>query len=256
MVKRKGFPKIGEIVIVSITRITPYSAMCKLEEYPGKEGMIHISEVSGKWVRDIRKFIKPNKTYVVKVLRLDEKKGHITLSLKRVPKIDRTRKMLVYKREQKAEKILEKIAKKQKMTLDKVYEKIGFQLQEEFGEMFKAFELASESPEPLIDRGVEPKWAKIIHAVAKKSIQKKKVKIKAELEIKSYSGDGIDNIKKFLNNLTNKYGVSIKYISAPKYNVEIVSDNPKMAEKELKKNLTAAISEFKDGEASFKIIGG
>ena len=150
MVKRKGFPKIGEIVIVSIARITPYSAMCKLEEYPGKEGMIHVSQVSGKWVRDIKKFIKMNKTYVVKVLRVDERKGHIALSLKRVPKIDRTRKMLAYKREQKAEKILEKIAKKQKMTLDKVYEKVGFQLQEEFGEIFKAFESASKSPEGYI----------------------------------------------------------------------------------------------------------
>ena len=71
--------------------------------------MIHISEVSGKWVRDIKKFIKPNKTYVAKVLRIDERKGHIGLSLKRVPRIDKTRKMQVYKREQKAEKMLEKI---------------------------------------------------------------------------------------------------------------------------------------------------
>jgi len=256
MVKRKGFPKFGEIVIVSITRITPYSAMCKLEEYPGKEGMIHISEVSGKWVRDIRKFIKPNKTYVVKVMDVDERKGHIRLSLKRVARIDRTRKMQAYKREQKAEKILEKIAKKQKMTLDKVYEEIGFRLQEEFGEIFNAFDLASRSQEALTSKGIKPKWAKIIHKIAKESIQRKKVKIKAELDIKSYSGEGVDQIKKLLNNLTNKYGVNVKYISAPKYNVEIVSDNPKIAERELKENLTAAISKFKDGEASFKIMSG
>jgi len=255
MVKRKGFPKIGEVVIVSITQITPYSAMCKLEEYPGKEGMIHISEVSGKWVRDIRKFIKPNKTYVVKVLRVDEKKGHITLSLKRIAKIDRTRKMQAYKREQKAEKILEKIAKKQKITLDKVYEEIGFQLQEEFGEIFKAFDLASTSPEALTKRGIQPKWAKIVHDIAKESIQRKKVKIKVELDIRSYSGNGIDEIKKFLNNLINKYGLNVNYISAPKYSVEIVSENPKMTKKELKENLTAAISGLKECEASFKIMG-
>ena len=142
------------------------------------------------------------------------------------------------------------------MTLDKVYENVGFKLQEEFGEMFRAFESASKSPEPLIKSGIQPKWAKIIHFIAKENIQKKKVKIKVELEIKSYSGDGIDNIKKFLKNLTNKYGINVKYISAPKYNVEIVSDNPKLAEKQLKENLTAAISEFKDGEASFKMMGG
>lgn len=255
MVKRRGFPEIGEIVIVTISRITPYSAMCKLEEYPEKEGMIHISEVSGKWVRDIKKFIKMNKTYVVKVLDVDEKKDHITLSLKRVAKIDRTRKMLDYKREQKGEKILEKIAKKQKMTLDEAYDEFGFQLQENFGELFKAFDLASKSPEPLIEKGIPAKWAEIIHETAKESIQKKKIKIRAELEIKSYSGDGVDHIKKFLNELTDKYKLTINYISAPKYNVEIVSDNPKIAKKQLIENLSAAISEFKNGEASFKIQG-
>ena len=65
----------------------------------------------------------------------------------------------------------------------------------------------------------------------------------------------MDQIKKFLNNLTNKYGLNVKYISAPKYSVEIVSEDPKTAKKKLKENLNAAISSFKDGEANFKIIG-
>ena len=255
MVKRKGFPSFGEIVIVNVINITPYSALCKLEEYPGKEGMIHISEVSGKWVRDIKKFVKLNKTYVAKVVNVDEQKGHINLSLKRVSKIDKTRKMQDYKKEQKAEKILEKIAKKQKITLDKAYEKIGFELQEEFGDMFKAFDIASKTPEVLVQRGIPKSLVDIIHKVAKESIQRKKIKIKAELEVKFYTGDGVEKTKQFLNGLINKYGVNIKYISAPKYSVEIKSDNPKLAQKELTKQLTDAISDIKDGEANFRIMG-
>lgn len=216
--------------------------------------MIHISQVSGKWVRDIRKFIKPNKSYVAKVMRVDEKKGHISLSLKRVARIDKTRKMQSYKREQKAEKILEKIAKKQKLTLDKTYEKIGFQLQEEFGDLFTAFDLAAKTPEKLSGKGISEKWIKIIHEIAKKNIKRKKVKIKVELDLKFFTGDGIDKTKKFLTDLSNKYSVNIKYISAPKYSVEIVSENPKSAQKELVKQLTDAISSIKDGEASFKIM--
>jgi len=255
MVKRKGFPSFGEIVIVNVINITPYSALCKLEEYPGKEGMIHISEVSGKWVRDIKKFVKLNKTYVTKVVRVDEQKGHINLSLKRVSKIDKTRKMQDYKKEQKAEKILEKIAKKQKITLDKAYEKIGFELQDEFGDMFKAFDIASKTPEVLVQKGMPKSLVDVIHKVAKESIQRKKIKIKAELEVKFYTGDGVEKTKQFLNGLINKYGVNIKYISAPKYSVEIKSDNPKLAQKELTKQLTDAISGIKDGEANFKIMG-
>ena len=84
MVKRKGFPSVGEVVLVTVKNITPYSALCTLDEYPGKEGMIHVSEVSGKWVRDIKKFVKKGKQYAAKVTRTDESKGHINLSLKRL----------------------------------------------------------------------------------------------------------------------------------------------------------------------------
>lgn len=226
-----------------------------MEEYPGKEGMIHVSEVSGKWVRDIRKFVKMDKNYIAKVLRVDEEKGHITLSLKRVAKVDKTRKIQEFRYEQKAEKILNKIARKKKITLEKAYESIGYELQEKFKDMFEAFELASKSPEPLINRGIKKEWAEIIHEVAKESITKKKVRIKAELNLKFYTDDGVEKIKEFLNNLINKYGLNIKYISAPRYSVEVESDNPKLAQKELIKQLTDAVSKVRDGEAEFKIIG-
>lgn len=196
-----------------------------------------------------------NKTYIAKVLHVDEGKGHIALSLKRVAKVDKTRKIQEFKYEQKAEKILRKIAREKNITLEKAYELIGYELQEKFDDMFEAFELASESPEPLINKGIEKKWAEIIHKVAKESIVKKRVKIRAELNVKFYTGDGIEKIKEFMDNLINKYGLNIKYISAPKYNVEIESDNPKLAQKELIKRLTNAVSSIKDGDAEFKIIG-
>jgi len=239
----------------TVTNMTPYSALCKLEEYPGKEGLLHISEISGKWVKDIRKFIKPNKSYIVRVLRVDEQNGHIALSLKRVAKIDRTRKMQEYNYEKKAEKILMKLARREKISLEKAYELIGYDLQEEFNDMFEAFNLAAESPDTLIKRGIDKKWAEIIHEVAKEAIQKKKIKIKVELDLKFYTGDGVDRIKEFLNNLTNKYGINVKYISAPKYSVEVESYNPKLAQKELVKQLTNEIANIKDGEAKFKIVG-
>jgi translation initiation factor 2 alpha subunit (eIF-2alpha) len=73
--------------------------------------------------------------------------------------------------------------------------------------------------------------------------------------VKFYTGDGVEKIKEFMSNLINKYGLNIKYISAPKYSVEIESDNPKLAQKELVKQLTNAIANVKDGEAEFKIVG-
>lgn len=254
MVKRRGLPEINDAVICTVTNITPYSASCSLDEYTGLEGMIHISEVSGKWVRDIRKFVKQGKQYVAKVIRVDEK-GHVSLSLKRLSKRAKEKKMQDYKKEQKAEKMLELIAYQKKMKLDEIYEKVGYELQDKFGDMYVAFEQALKDPQLLIDKGIPKNWVDLIHKIAKENIIKKEVKIKAEIEMKFYTGDGIDRIKKALDELSNKYKLHVKYISAPRYLVEIKTDNPKVAQKNLAEQLKSFGSTIKDGEFDFKIVG-
>lgn len=255
LVKRKGFPEYGENVVVTVKNITPYAAFCSLNEYPGKEGMIHISEVTGKWVKDIKKSIKLNKQYVTKVLRVDEKKGHINLSLKRLSKKDRERKYQDYKREERAEKLLEILAKKQGMTLDQAYEKIGYDLQDKFGYMFRAFDVAIESDQVLVNKGISKKIAKLVHEVAKENIQQKQREIKATLNLRFYSEDGIERIKNVLNELTDKYKLNVKYISAPLYGIEVKTQDPRATTKRLKEQLTEIISRIKDGEGSFVIKG-
>lgn len=255
MVKRKGFPAEGEVVLVTVKNITPYSALCSLDEYPEKEGMIHVSEVSGKWIRDIRKFVKQNKQYVAKVTRIDQERGHINLSLKRVSKKSKDKKIQDFKKEERAEKMLGLMAEKLKMNLNEVYEKIGFTLQETFGDMFIAFDHALENPDMLKRRGIDEKYVNLMIEIAKENIQKKEVKIKALLELKFFTGDGITRIKEFLNSLHDKYKWEIKYISAPRYSIEVKTNNPRQAERELRDKLTEEVSKVKNGEITFKIRG-
>ncbi len=254
MVKKRGLPELNETVICTITNITPYSASCNLDEYPEVEGMIHVSEVSGKWVRDIRKFIKMGKRYVAKVIRVDER-GHVSLSLKRLSKGAKEKKLQDYKKEQKAEKMLELIAREKKIKLDDIYEQIGYELQDKFGYMYLAFEQTLKDPQLLIDKGIPKVWVNLIHKIAKENITKKEVIIKAEIEMKFYTSDGIDRIKKALKELSNKYKLNIKYISAPKYLVEIKTDNPKIDQKKLTEQLESFAATVKDGEFDFKILG-
>ncbi len=256
MVKRKGFPSEGEVVLVTVKNITPYSALCRLKEYPGKEGMIHVSEVSGRWVRDIRNFVKTGKDYIAKVTRVDEGKGYINLSLKRVSKKSKERKLQEYKQEERAEKMLEFMAKELKLSLEEAYEKIGYDIQDTFGDMFNAFSLSLEDPDQLVRRGIDEKYVKIMAEIAKDKIQKKEVEIKAALNLKFFTGNGVDRVKEFLNSLNDKYKWEIKYISAPKYSIQITTKDPKKAEKKFRKNLEKEISKIKDGAASYKIGGG
>ncbi|MCS7105794.1 MAG: translation initiation factor IF-2 subunit alpha [Candidatus Aenigmarchaeota archaeon] len=255
MPRRKGLPELGELILCTVQRISPYAAWCKLEEYPEVEGMIHVSEVSGKWVHDIREFVKVNKQYVAKVVKIDQQKKFVNLSLKRVSEGEKKEKMNSYRKEQRAEKILEQVAKEFGKSLEQAYEEVGFLLQEKFGELHVAFEEIKKSPEILVKKGVPEEWVKALAKAVEKSLKEKEVKVKAELELKSYASDGIKKIKEILLSLEKK-GIKVKYISAPRYRVEIEGKNPKALEKKLVEILENTLKEIKnlDGEGSYRLI--
>ena len=256
MPKKGEWPQKREIVLGTVTRVNPFSAFVSLDEYDNKEGMIHISEVAGKWVRDIRKFVKVGQKVVVMVMRTDRDKNHITLSLKRVKKYDAEKKMKDYKKEIKAEKMLNMLAEKNKITLDKVYEEVGFQLQDIFGEVFKAFQmsLTDKGYDLLIKKGVPKKWADQIKAVADEQMELKEVDIKGSLELKSYEPDGVNIIKKVLEDAEKKYKVEVKYVSAPKYTIMLKTKDAKAGERKLNKVGEEIANKVKElnGEGVFK----
>lgn len=243
MVKRKGLPEWGELVLCTVDRVTQFAAWCNLEEYPEAEGMIHISEVAGKWVYDIREFVKQGKQCIAKVVKIDNQKNTVNLSLKRVSKREEKEKMNVYRREQRAEKILEQIGKELGKNLQQTYEEIGFLLQEKFGELFVAFEEIRRSPEKLEKVGLSDVWAKALVKVLEKSFKEKETRLKAELELKSFERNGVEKIKEALEGLEKNTGANVKYISAPRYMIELKTKDPKIGEKKLKEGLESVIKQ-------------
>jgi translation initiation factor 2 subunit 1 len=257
MPKKGDWPRKGEIVLGTVVKVNPFSAFVSLDEYGKKEGMIHISEIAGKWVRDIRKFVRVGQKVVVMVMRLDKEKGHITLSLKRVKKYDTEKKMKEYKRELKAEKMLKILAEKANIDLDKAYKEIGYQLQDIFGEMFKAFQmsLTEKDYEILIKKGVPEKWAKLIKEVAEEQMELKETTIKGSIELKCYSPDGVNVIKKILKDANKKYGIDSKYISAPRYSIILKTKDAKLGERKLREAGQEIINNIKKvgGEGTVKV---
>ena len=79
------WPEVGDLVIATIEAITDYGAYAKLDEY-NKRGLLHVSEISSSWIRNIRDFVREGQKAVLKVIRIDLEKGHIDLSLRRVTK--------------------------------------------------------------------------------------------------------------------------------------------------------------------------
>ncbi|MBW2993050.1 S1 RNA-binding domain-containing protein, partial [Candidatus Woesearchaeota archaeon] len=72
--KKSGMPEENSLVLCTITKIYHNSVFASLDEF-GKQGMIHISEISPGRIRNIRDFVKEGKKIVCKILRIDRAKG-------------------------------------------------------------------------------------------------------------------------------------------------------------------------------------
>lgn len=71
--------KVGDVLEGAVTGITSFGAFVALPE--GKSGMVHISEVSNAYVKDINEHLKEKQVVKVKVIAVDER-GKISLSIK------------------------------------------------------------------------------------------------------------------------------------------------------------------------------
>ena len=246
-------PERDEMVVCEITKINPNSAFAKLLEYD-RSGMIHVSEVAKRWVKNIREFVKERQLLVCKVGRVEG--DSISLSIKRVNRNQADRRLQEFKRERNAEKFLEQIGKKMGKSLDDVYEEVGYELQDKFGSLNKTFEIALKNPDLLKEKGIDSKWADEIINIAQKNFVEKTYEIKAILDIHSYEPDGLNIIKKALLGAA-KDGVEVKYISAPKYQLKASGKDIKglreMLEDRCQKVKEAV--EAKNGVVSYKLEG-
>jgi len=74
--------EVGRIYIAKVKRIMPFGAFCEIA--PRKEGLVHVSELSDKFVKSVEEVVKIGDEIKVKVIGIDEL-GRINLSKKQVP---------------------------------------------------------------------------------------------------------------------------------------------------------------------------
>ena len=70
----------GKIVTGCVTGIENYGIFVSLDEY--YSGLIHISEISTKFVKDINDYVNIGETIRVKIVEKDEDNYHLKLSIK------------------------------------------------------------------------------------------------------------------------------------------------------------------------------
>ncbi len=220
----KEYPEEGELVLCTVEKILGTAAFVKLDDY-SKTGVLVTSEISPGRIYNIRDFVTPNKKIVCKVLRVDEVKGHIDLSLRRVSLKDKKEMLSKYKKEKDALAILS-IAIKEKEKLKEILEKI----KKEYG-LFEFLQAIKERPELLMQFGFSPQEKDSILKLVRERIKAKIIKAKAKISVSANIDDstGVDTIKKALD--INDKRVKVMYLSAPFYLVSAEAESHKEADK-------------------------
>ena len=76
--------KVGDVVEGEVQKVVPYGAFVRIDK--GLNGLIHISELSDKLVKDPANIVKEGDEVKVKILSISSTERHLGLSLKAVPK--------------------------------------------------------------------------------------------------------------------------------------------------------------------------
>lgn len=61
------WPEAGDLVIATVETVTDYDAYAKLDEFD-KLGLLHVSEISSSWIRNVRDYVRERQKVTLKVL--------------------------------------------------------------------------------------------------------------------------------------------------------------------------------------------
>ena len=75
--------QVGQLVIGKVYNVKPYALFMSFDD--GVTGLLHISEISDSFIRDIEKYGSVGDEIKVKILSIDKDNGFLRVSYKQVP---------------------------------------------------------------------------------------------------------------------------------------------------------------------------
>jgi translation initiation factor 2 subunit 1 len=244
MMKGESYPEKGELIIGTVNNIFNQGAFIDLDEYPGRQGMLHITEISLKWVRNIRDYVKEGQKVVLIVLRTDASRGHIDLSLRRVNDSQRKGKLQTVKQKQRAHKLVEIFAGEVAQDMEKVLKTLNTAF-EDYETLYLGLEEMAGDHSIADGLKIQDKWKKPLLDLVEKSIKPPVVDITGYVELQSYEPDGVETVKKALKEIKKhkprNCQLRLTYVSAPIYRINASSGDYKSAEKAMKKAVEQGI---------------
>ncbi|MEM0482377.1 MAG: S1 RNA-binding domain-containing protein [Nitrososphaerota archaeon] len=229
----KRFPQQGELVIGTVTRVMRHGVNVRLEEYDGLEAFVPLSEISMKWVRNIRDYLREGQRTVFRVVRSSPENLQVDVSLRRVTLKERAEKMAEWNRVVKVSKMLSILAEKTGVDKSVIEEGLVKPAAERHVDLYGLMEdIASGDEVPQwvsLPKEVKDALAELCKKEIKKTVSVSKVPIRL------YAGrSGVGVIRRAAQEAMSLAGsgekLSITVIGPPRYLLRVEAATPERVE--------------------------
>ncbi len=241
---REEYPEGGELIIGTVDSIFRQGAFISLDEYGNKRGMLHLSEISPKWVRNIRDYVREGQKVVLVVLKVNPSRGHIDLSLRRVTDAQRKEKLQEVKQKQRSKKLLELLAKELKLSAEEMVS-IKMEVENKFDSLYAGLEAVASDSSNMDKLDITKEWKPPFLELIQNSIKTPLVDITGYVSLRCFEEDGIERIRESLKKIKDydpEHNIDVAYVSAPLYRITVVAKDYKSAERLLRNSAEESIT--------------
>ena len=214
--------------MANVNRIEDMGAYCSLMEYNNIEGMILMSEVSRRRIRSLNKHLRVGRNECVVVIRVDEVKGYIDLSKRRVSAEEAEKFQDRFIKAKTINQILRHTADtldfKTNEEFEDLYNKTAWAIDEkkdQKGACYEVFKKAAIDPSVLNPLNLDEKVLEVLLICIGRRLTHQPVKLRATFELNCYTYEGIEAIKQALREglkySSESMPLQINLIAPPKY---------------------------------------
>lgn len=204
------FPEVDELVLVTVLKVDDKTgAYVSLLEYDNREGMINIGEISKRRIRSMAKILRVGSTETCLVFSVDEEKGYINLSKKRVVAEDIPQKLDAFAKIKAIHGVMQHVAATNEIPVEELCNKVSWPLQSKHTSAFDMFKKHingeqdvwkevdfSQPGQDLSD--IQEKLKKDIETVLQRRLMASVVRLQAKCEVSCSEYEGIDAVKEAL----------------------------------------------------------
>jgi len=243
--ERQNIPRVGELVIASVAKISKFGAYCRLPEYNDLEVFLPIREVSSGWIKNIREHIHEGQKLVCSVTFYDKEKNTIDVSLKRVSPGNSKEKIRSYNLEKRLAALFTQALKTAKEQQNK--EALISTALSEFGSYTNLVQNATNNTKEYAKSELPKKLKESIIKVLESNKKQKRYLVAYTATIYTYNTlSGASELRDLISSI-KELGVDVKYIGAPKYRMLAEGDDYSKAEEKIKKVEELAKQKLKRG---------